>query len=39
VSRQLEVREGRIQLPQGPGLGFDFNDAAVQRYALAPWRG
>lgn len=39
VSRQLEVRQGRIQLPQGPGLGFDFDDAAVQRYALAPWRG
>jgi L-alanine-DL-glutamate epimerase-like enolase superfamily enzyme len=39
VSRQLEVRQGRIQLCQDPGLGFDFSSEAVERYALTPWRG
>lgn len=39
VSRQLEVRQGRIQLCQEPGLGFDFSSEAVERYALTPWRG
>lgn len=39
VNRQLEVREGRIQLPQDPGLGFEFHREALERYALGPWRG
>jgi L-alanine-DL-glutamate epimerase-like enolase superfamily enzyme len=39
VSRQVEVRQGRILLRQEPGLGFEFNREAVERYALAPWRG
>jgi L-alanine-DL-glutamate epimerase-like enolase superfamily enzyme len=39
VGKQLSVKEGRISLPQEPGLGFDFNTEAVERYALSPWRG
>lgn len=39
VSKQVQVKEGRILLAQQPGLGFDFNNEAVERYALSPWRG
>jgi L-alanine-DL-glutamate epimerase-like enolase superfamily enzyme len=39
LSRQVEVRQGRIQLRADPGLGFDFSAEAVERYALGPWRG
>ncbi len=39
LSRQVEVRQGRIQLCQDPGLGFDLSSEAVERYALTPWRG
>jgi L-alanine-DL-glutamate epimerase-like enolase superfamily enzyme len=38
VDRQLEVRQGNIVLPQGPGLGFNFDADALDRYALAPWQ-
>ena len=37
IDTQLEVREGRLLLPQRPGLGFDFVAAALERYALTPW--
>ena len=37
VDTQLEWRDGRLQLPQRPGLGFDFDAAALERYALTPW--
>jgi L-alanine-DL-glutamate epimerase-like enolase superfamily enzyme len=37
VGKQLEIRQGAVVLPQGPGLGFDFNAEAVERYALGPW--
>jgi L-alanine-DL-glutamate epimerase-like enolase superfamily enzyme len=39
LNRQVEVRNGRILLPQQPGLGFEFNTATVERYALTPWQG
>jgi L-alanine-DL-glutamate epimerase-like enolase superfamily enzyme len=32
VDRQLEHRDGRVQLHQAPGLGFDFDEAAVARH-------
>ena len=38
VATQVRVKEGRILLAQEPGLGFDFNNEAVERYALSPWR-
>ncbi len=37
LDRQLEVKQGRLVLPQSPGLGFGFDAGAVERYALAPW--
>ncbi|MGA2023990.1 MAG: mandelate racemase/muconate lactonizing enzyme family protein [Steroidobacteraceae bacterium] len=38
LNRQVEVREGRIQLHLEPGLGIDFSAEGVERYALGPWK-
>jgi L-alanine-DL-glutamate epimerase-like enolase superfamily enzyme len=38
IDNQLEAREGRLMLPQRPGLGFNFIEAALDRYALTPWQ-
>ena len=35
VDHPLEVRDGSLVLPERPGLGFDFLEEAVGRYALA----
>lgn len=37
IDRQLEVKNGDLVLPTGPGLGFDFDNAALDRYALDEW--
>lgn len=37
IDRQLEFRDGRLRLPTGAGLGFDFDASAVSRYASDPW--
>lgn len=37
VGKQLEFRDGRLQLPTDPGLGFDFDRAAVDRFATEAW--
>ena len=40
IDRQLEQRDGSLLLPKTPGLGFDFDEQAVKRYALnrpEPW--
>jgi L-alanine-DL-glutamate epimerase-like enolase superfamily enzyme len=37
IDTQLETRQGRLLLPQRPGLGFKFVAAALDRYALTPW--
>ena len=37
VGRQLEMRAGQLVLPTQPGLGFDFDTEALDRYALGPW--
>jgi len=34
VNRQLQMREGNLLVPTGPGLGFEFDEEAVARYAL-----
>jgi L-alanine-DL-glutamate epimerase-like enolase superfamily enzyme len=36
IDTQLEVRGGELVLPEGSGLGFDFDDARVEAYALDP---
>lgn len=37
VGTQLEVRDGALVLPKGPGLGFDLDDAALERYLVDGW--
>lgn len=37
VGTQIEVRDGHIDMPQRPGLGFDFNAAALDEYAMGAW--
>ncbi len=37
LDRQIEVADGRLVLPTGPGLGFDFDEPAVARLAIEPW--
>ncbi|UZF95885.1 mandelate racemase/muconate lactonizing enzyme family protein [Bosea sp. NBC_00550] len=37
VDTQLTVRKGMIDLPQRPGLGFDFDAKALDTYAMTPW--
>lgn len=37
LSRQLETRDGGLVLPDGAGLGFDFDEEAVARYAIDRW--
>ncbi len=36
IDTQLEHRDGSLLLPTGPGLGYDFDEKAVKRYALNP---
>ncbi|HET8606601.1 MAG TPA: mandelate racemase/muconate lactonizing enzyme family protein [Gaiellaceae bacterium] len=35
--RRLEVRDGFAPVPQGPGLGFELDGAAVDRFAVDAW--
>ncbi len=37
IDRQLEVRNGELVIPTEPGLGFEFDEAAVATYAAAAW--
>ncbi len=37
LDRQLEVRDGELVVPSEPGLGFGFDDKAVERTAIVPW--
>jgi L-alanine-DL-glutamate epimerase-like enolase superfamily enzyme len=37
IDTQLVARDGRLILPQRPGLGFNFIEAALDCYALTPW--
>ena len=38
IDRQLELTaEGRLKVPTGPGLGFEFDDAAIEKYAIDAW--
>jgi L-alanine-DL-glutamate epimerase-like enolase superfamily enzyme len=38
INRQMETRNGDLLLHQEPGLGFEFDENAVSRYALTPNR-
>lgn len=37
IDKQIEVRNGALVLTQLPGLGFNFDPQALNRYALTPW--
>lgn len=37
VDTQLEFSNGELRVPTGPGLGFRFDDEAVERYATDDW--
>lgn len=37
VDRQLEFSDGRLVIPRDPGLGFNFDEASLERYALDAW--
>jgi len=40
ITTQLKHRNGNLLLPKTPGLGFDFDEKAVKKYALTrkrPW--
>ena len=35
IDPMLEVRDGLLQLPQHPGLGYRVNEEKLKRYAVA----
>ena len=37
IDTQLEVEDGGLRIPTGPGLGFQFDEAAVAEYATDGW--
>ncbi|HVE09854.1 MAG TPA: mandelate racemase/muconate lactonizing enzyme family protein [Paraburkholderia sp.] len=37
VDRQLEFTDGMLKVPTGPGLGFGFDEAALEKYAVDGW--
>jgi L-alanine-DL-glutamate epimerase-like enolase superfamily enzyme len=39
IGTQLEQRNGMLVLPRAAGLGFDFDEPAVSRYAVASAKG
>jgi L-alanine-DL-glutamate epimerase-like enolase superfamily enzyme len=38
INRQLTLQNGSLLLPEEPGLGFNFDDEAVSRYAQGGWQ-
>lgn len=37
IDRQLEVRQGQLILPPGPGLGFEFDPTSVEKFVAGSW--
>jgi L-alanine-DL-glutamate epimerase-like enolase superfamily enzyme len=33
----LRLHDGEMAVPEGPGIGLDFDDDAVEALALTPW--
>ncbi len=38
IDRQLEVRNGGLVLPTEPGLGYQFDEAALSRFESDNWQ-
>jgi L-alanine-DL-glutamate epimerase-like enolase superfamily enzyme len=37
IDTQVEIRDGRLLLPEKPGLGYDYVEEAVSEFAVEPW--
>ena len=37
MRQQFDFSKGSISVPTTPGIGWDFDDRAVDRHAVAPW--
>ena len=37
IDTQLEIEGGNLCIPDRPGLGFDFDAAAIKEYATDDW--
>ena len=37
LDRQSLIEDGEVVLGDEPGLGFDFDESVVDRYAITPW--
>jgi L-alanine-DL-glutamate epimerase-like enolase superfamily enzyme len=37
IDTQLQVVDGALSLPSGPGLGYRFDERALERYQSSPW--
>jgi L-alanine-DL-glutamate epimerase-like enolase superfamily enzyme len=37
LDRPMDMVDGRLKLPQGPGIGVEFNENAVERFAIDGW--
>jgi L-alanine-DL-glutamate epimerase-like enolase superfamily enzyme len=38
LKSSLEVRDGELVLPKGPGLGIELDEEAVERYSVDGWQ-
>lgn len=38
LDRRLDPQKGVIDLPNTPGLGFDFNESTVERHGVTKWQ-
>ena len=38
IDNQTEIRNGRLLLPTGSGLGFDFLPQVVSQFAVESWQ-
>jgi L-alanine-DL-glutamate epimerase-like enolase superfamily enzyme len=36
IADTVEARDGMVAIPDGPGLGFTMNEAAIEKYARRP---
>ena len=38
LKSSLEVRDGELVLPEGPGLGIELDEEVVERYSVDGWQ-
>lgn len=37
IDTQVEIRDGRLLLPEKPGIGYDYLEDVVSEFAVEPW--